>query len=161
MEQAAPPVRQISIAEHLEQFPFDVTLEVFVRHTHMQVDFQRHEFRFIDLQVMTGHAIPLDVFPNIGFERIRQRGARATVHSEERCVPTPCPAERRRGTLYIGMTFGHLRVIRLGDGTLLHAIGHRRALPNVLQRFRLLPADGRQRVPNLQDLRHVQRNVHQ
>ena len=68
MEESTVSVRQIAVAEDIEQLTFDIAPEMIGPHTDMQIDFQRHELRAVDLHIMTGHAIPLEMRANAGLK---------------------------------------------------------------------------------------------
>ena len=79
MKQTAPAVGQIAVAQNIEQLALDVAAEVIGSDANMQVDFQSHELRAIDFEIMPRHAVALDVITNIGLELLRNLRAAAAI----------------------------------------------------------------------------------
>jgi hypothetical protein len=108
----------------------------------------------VDLEVMTGHAISLELDRKLGIERRVGILAREWIDSDEDGAPTPCPPERGGRLLDLRMPLGHRRVVFGGDGALLRAERNRRESTDVLRRLEIHAANSRQWISNVIDAGH-------
>ncbi len=81
----------------------DLGAEVPAEHADVQSDLERHEHRPVDLEVVARHPVPLQPRPQSALEGGVDRGTTEAVGGDERGVPRPGPAERRRGPLHLAL----------------------------------------------------------
>ena len=125
----------------------------------MHLDLQRHKSRRVHLQIVPGHAIALDKIANAYLERIIHEQAAETIHCEENCVPTTSPTKRCRGTLNAPIRLGNFGVVGFRHRAFLCPKRGRRALPNVLDCFRIDATLCRQRIAHERNRRQSRDNM--
>ena len=71
LEKALAAIGQNSVAEDVEQRGLNIAPEIIRLHTNEHFDLQRHVLWRVDLQIVTCHAIRLNLTPELRFEFIR------------------------------------------------------------------------------------------
>ena len=159
MKHATPAIRQNAVAENFKNRSLYVAPEIIGLHADVHLDLQRHKSWRVHFQIVPRHSKALDRIANAVLEGIVHKETAETIHREKDSVPATGPTKCPGGALDTPIALRDFGVIGLGDRAFLRAKCGRRALANILDRFRLDPALRRHWISNGRDLLQIRDNM--